>query len=133
MGPAMKNPFAVILFLLIFTSSCYKDSLVLNGYEWELISVYQNKVPDLAMATLLVNEKEGTFEGYSGCNAFSGDCLISGETIYFNTISITYKYCGEISDQEAQLIKALKETEKYQVDAGRLLLLKGNEIIATWH
>lgn len=128
----MKNPFVAICFLLIFTCSCHKDSFVLNGYQWNLVNVYLNKIPDAVMATLKVEEKKGTFEGYSGCNAFSGNCIISGETIYFNRISITFKYCGEISDWETQLIKALKETEKYQVDAGRLLLLKGNEVVASW-
>ena len=126
----MKN--LIIILLALFISSCQKDSLVLNGYEWKLINIYEKKIPDQMSATLIFDSNKGIYEGNSGCNTFSGACSISGETLYFNRLNITYKHCGEISEWEAQLVKALKETEKYEVNAGRLLLLKGDTIVATW-
>jgi len=67
---------------------------------------------------------DGTIEGSSGCNHFSGPYTIDGDEIAIGPLASTLVACGpsDLQDQETQYLALLMASNKWSQDAGVLEL-----------
>lgn len=68
---------------------------------------------------------DGTIEGNSGCNHFSGPYTTDGDGIAIGPLTSTRVACGssELQDQEAQYLALLTASDKWSQEAGVLELI----------
>jgi heat shock protein HslJ len=105
-----------------------EEQVELEGTVWNL-DTYRNSQGSLV--SLLQNTEitaqfqNGTVGGSSGCNSYSGDYTISGNTITIGPLSITLMYCtmpNGIMAQEGDYIAALKSAKGYKINGNTLIL-----------
>jgi putative lipoprotein len=78
---------------------------------------------------------DGRAHGSGGCNNFSGDYALAGETLDLEPLASTKKGCPPaIMDQEARFHQALAQTRGYRLDKGLLYLLdaRGAPVMRLW-
>ncbi len=70
---------------------------------------------------------DGTIEGSSGCNHFSGPYTIDGDGIAVGPLASTLVACGsgELQDQETQYLALLTASDKWSLDGGLELVETG--------
>ena len=68
---------------------------------------------------------DGTIEGHSGCNHFSGPYTIDGDGIAIGPLASTLVACGssDLQDQETQYLALLTASDKWSQEAGLLELV----------
>jgi heat shock protein HslJ len=120
-------------FLLLLLGGCsaakIDPSLSLAGKSWELSawggsaadpSGYAQGVPNIHFL------EEGRFAGFTGCNSFSGNFVLSGsEAIELNPGAITRKACPG-SGEEA-FVSALEKVKNFKLEKGKLTLMDGSD------
>jgi heat shock protein HslJ len=78
---------------------------------------------------------DGRAHGSGGCNNFSGEYALAGETLDLGPLARTKKGCPPaILDQEARFHQALGQTRGYRLDKGLLYLLDpgGAPVVRLW-
>jgi heat shock protein HslJ len=94
---------------------------------WALEALNQRKVSATAfskgMPTLEIFVLEQKVLGTTGCNSFSGHAMIEKDKIRFLQLVTTEMACA--GSLEKELLQALDKTNAYQLDSGKLILLKG--------
>jgi heat shock protein HslJ len=73
---------------------------------------------------------DGLIEGYGGCNNFSGQYTVDGDTITIGPLMSTMAACSdEINAFEAQLLTALQNSTSWSVSGGTLDLRDGDDAL----
>ena len=68
-------------------------------------------------------EPDGLLQGFGGCNDFSGEYMIDGDSITIGPLMSTFKICGGAADTfEQQLFAALDNATKWDILSGSLEL-----------
>lgn len=76
--------------------------------------------------TLNFDKAKDTYNGFAGCNSFSGKYTFSGpDKIDLGATASTKKYCIESSALENQLLGAMDKAESYMITPEGNLVLKG--------
>lgn len=75
---------------------------------------------------LLLSSKDSRMQGFAGCNRMTGSYASDGENLHFKGIVWTRMACVRGMDIEMAVMKALQQTKRYHIDAGRLRLLDGD-------
>jgi heat shock protein HslJ len=84
------------------------------------------KVPQ-AM-TLNFDKAKKTYNGFAGCNSFSGSYTASGaDKFAFGSTVSTKMYCLDSSDLENRLMTAMERVSSYMITAEGNLVLKSND------
>jgi heat shock protein HslJ len=86
------------------------DLLPLEGISWRLIWYGAGTSPLDGTEIGLVFQTDGTLVGVSGCNAYSADYRIDGESLVIGAITQTDKACPEpdgVMAQEADYLEAV--------------------------
>ena len=92
----------------------------LGGTTWRLMQLGPNGALDEAPATLSFS-KDGKVTGNGGCNTFEGTYTVSGMVLKFGPLTAGKRVCGEAANkQEANLLKALEQTQTFQLGATQL-------------
>jgi heat shock protein HslJ len=97
-------------------------SWVVTSYEADR----NDTAPPIAGSLLTaVFGADGTIEGDSGCNHFSGPYTIDGDGIAIGPLASTLVACAssELQDQEAQYLALLTASDKWSQDGGGLELI----------
>lgn len=96
----------------------------LNG-EAALVKDYPNGIPAITFEVF-----NSSVSGNGGCNRLSGSYKAdeSGSLI-FAPLALTRMFCQD-KNKEATFMTMLKNTNRYTLEADKLLLLKGNEVLA---
>ena len=72
-------------------------------------------VPDVD--TSITFSEDGKIEGNVGCNGFSGEYTVEGNTITFEPIVSTLMFCeGPVGDQETTTLNVLAETVTFVME-----------------
>lgn len=82
--------------------------------------------------TSIVFKEDGKIEGNVGCNGFSGDYTLDGNSITFGPIVSTLMFCeGPVGDQETTTLSVLAETVSYTLEDDTLTITSsdGSEVI----
>lgn len=92
----------------------------LAGTEW----VLAEGVPVVAGYPITLRVEDGEVRGTAACNTYSATVVITGDALEIGDIAVTEMGCPEpgVHDSEAAYLGALQAVERYEHEAGRLLL-----------
>ena len=125
----MKNMLFVVLLGILALSACSgKPSASIQG-QWKLVSYNQTPaVPDVETS---IEFKDGQMSGNVGCNGFSGEYTIDGDTITFGPVMSTMMFCENVADQESTVLATLQEKTSFVIDGNVLTItsVDGNSSI----
>ncbi|RCU49592.1 META domain-containing protein [Corallincola holothuriorum] len=107
--------------------------------DWTLLSLNGDVLANTAEESnlKLTLMTSGSASGFSGCNHFRGDYVISTEgegrpTLSFGPIAGTRKMCQRIMEVESAMLTMLSQSKYFTVTKHQLNLLNGDEVeIAT--
>lgn len=128
----MKTAVALSLVLLLFTScTTSKSEEALYGSTWELEylsgpriafeGLFANKKPQLEF-----NKEESKAIGNSGCNGYSAQFKVDGNTISFGEPGpSTLMYCGE---GETFFRNTIKKVNRFKIDENGKLNIMLNDV-----
>lgn len=119
--------------LLAACSGSNSNSLV---GTWRLVSYgspgnLTPAVPDVD--TSITFSEDGKIEGNVGCNGFSGEYTVEGNTITFEPIVSTLMFCeGPVGDQETTTLNVLAETVTFVMEGDTVTITSadGSSVIA---
>lgn len=105
----------LLAFLLIAFSGCAsKDidstSAKIDGQNMKIVETNWHYVHSDKINFVL---KDGKLYGFGGCNRVSSDYKIDGDSIRFDNITSTRKYCNNSSSLESEFIKVLKSSHYF--------------------
>ncbi len=108
------------------TTDMSTNEIISGTYALEQIN--GNKVTkDL---TLEFDSKTNKVSGFTGCNRFFGTYTTSDNTISFSEIGATRRMCeDEINTLEISMLKALAESNSYELSEGKLSLKNNNQVL----
>ncbi len=129
--------FWVLLLFMIgsMLAACSGSASTSLTGTWKLISYGSPANPTPAVAnveTSLTFESDGALSGSVGCNSFSGDYTVDGNTITFGAIAATEMACDEpIMEQESGVFKVFTNTATFKMDGNTLTILSadGNSVV----
>ena len=94
--------------------------------DWKLISYgsITNPTPAVPNAeSSLTFESDGTLSGSVGCNSFSGDYKVEGNTITFRAIAATEMACAEpLMQQESAVFSIFSGSTTFKVEGNTLTI-----------
>jgi len=118
------------ILLLVILSSCAQINRSEVIGVWELISFGS---PSNMISSIKANDtsieftSDGSLSGNVGCNSFSGNYKLDGESITFDPLVATLMFCmGPVGDQEAHVFSVLQERVSYKLDADDLMIVSGD-------
>lgn len=134
----MRNLLFLSVFVLFSCSMTKKQAkssgsganASLKGTEWTL-----NKIPDFTIETTrkpvtLTFSDSTTFYGFAGCNGFGGNFTENGNNLKLEKIMATKMACMPGMDTENRIMQAMMTTEKYSISGNKLVLMKGETVLA---
>ena len=117
------TPFLMIGAMLTACSGTASESL--TG-TWKLSSYGSPANPTPAVKdveTSLTFETDGKLNGTVGCNGFSGDYKVDGDTITFCAIASTMMACADpIAQQEGAAFSVLNNSATFKIDGSTLTI-----------
>ena len=98
----------------------------LEGTEWTLVSGLDVEMPDDAVPTLTLSD--GSASGLGGCNTYTGDYQLDGDSLSIGPVAATMMACEEpkMAVEQAYL-PALEAVDAWSIDSGELVLSSGGE------
>ncbi|HEU0014501.1 MAG TPA: META domain-containing protein [Longimicrobium sp.] len=105
----------------------------LAGTSWRLVELNgQRVVAGGETLTLVFDAAEPRVSGFGGCNEFFGPYTQSGASLRFGPLASTRRACLDpaLNTQETAYLQALESTTRYAIEGGRLVLYKGNQVVA---
>ncbi len=84
------------------------------------------------LLTLQLDSGERRASGFGGCNRFFGEYRLQGASLSFGQLAMTMKACPEGMDAERAYHRALGRVKAYRREAGQLLLLDGDSVVARY-
>lgn len=120
----------IVLIASCASSKISKDNILFSS-NWELESIadgssnieqlFSTKVPSIKF-----DFSEKSVIGNNGCNGYSAEYVINGQSIKFGEPGPTTKmYCGE---GEQLFLNAMKKIDAYKIGAGgKLILMEGSK------
>ena len=106
------------------------DTLTLNG-EWFLQPVLPSDTAAGRIPTLVINLKNSTFSGNTGCNRMNGSFIVTDTSLQFSEkIMLTKMACPGYNEKE--FIESLMRTTRYKFDNGVLILMQDMTELSKW-
>ncbi len=111
--------------MLMFAGTMASAEDNIRDATWLAEDIMGKGVIDNLQTTLEVSN-EGKVSGLAGCNHFTGNPEISGQSITFDGVAVTQMAClPAVDEQERRFLKALGETKTYRFEDGSLYFLDG--------
>jgi len=129
----MKRYLLILMVLGMFLSACVAEEDVSLVGRWELTAYGPEGSTSPALTEnepgLTFNE-DGTLNGSSGCNGFSGEYTLDGDQIHFGPITSTLMLCDSpIMGQEEAFFQVLMDTATYQIEDDTLTLTNNGQVL----
>jgi len=133
-----KSIVVVFMVLTAMVSSCTNNSQKstvnqLTGKSWELtrlnsgdleMSKYPSGVPSITF------DPGGGISGTTGCNSYSGEYVLNGDSISLDPGSMTKMACD--GSGEIDFIFAVEEVNNLKISATELILLNGSKEVLSF-
>jgi heat shock protein HslJ len=99
----------------------------LPGTSWELVDLDGTEAVGETPPSITFND-DGTVNGSTGCNTFSGEVTIEGSEVTFGPMATTRMACAEesVSEQEQAFLLAMEGVTGYTIDTQGRLVLEGD-------
>ena len=130
----MKKTLTILMVLTLFLSACAaeeEDSSLVGRWDLTAYGPEGSTSPALTENEpgLTFNE-DGTLNGSSSCNGFSGEYTLEGNQIEFSPITSTLMLCDSpIMGQEEAFFQVLMDTATFQIDGDTLTLTNNNRVL----
>ncbi len=100
------------------------------GTKWTLMSLGSNTAVSMREAPWFLLDEQGTVSGNTACNTFTGTYRLEQDALLFTRSLQTRIHCPATAQLELDFLEALRVTDHYRMDGGRLVLLIGNHELA---
>jgi heat shock protein HslJ len=109
-----------------------QDTALLNTH-WTLVSIAGADIPKTAQeAFIIFDEVKQSAYGSSGCNRMTGKFSQEGSKLKIGPMAGTRMACEPASmNIENEFYKALGDVDSYRIEGNKLLLKKGELVLAT--
>lgn len=111
-----------------------EDRDELTAMKWTLEAIKGVPVARAGQAAFLVFDgAKGSAGGNSSCNVFGGSYTSSGKTLRITDVVSTMRACIEDKRMqiEREFLDGLRETNRYEIQKGRLLLYRNQRLLLT--
>ena len=108
------------------------DEANLGETTWKLISINGTPVSLGGNAVIQFDEKDSKVTGVAACNSFGADYEMLRNTLKFQDIITTKKYCEGKMDEEDQIISNLHNVTRYDVKADKLYFYGKDQLLLTY-
>ena len=102
----MKNKTLLLLTVVLLGSTMIGCSTLLKknktqskpliGTYWSLVSVNQNKIPNIGSSPYILFSESGNYNGVAGCNKYFGTFILNKKTIAIENTGATKKMCANM-------------------------------------
>ena len=130
----MKRTLTILMVLTMFLSACApeEEDRSLVG-RWDLTAYGAEGSTSPALTEnepgLTFNE-DGTLNGSSGCNGFSGEYTLEGNQIEFGPVISTLMLCDSpLMGQEEAFFQVLMDTVTYEIEGDTLTITYNNLVL----
>lgn len=109
-------------------------SRALGEMKWTLEAIKGVAVGKLGQSAFVVfDENKGSAGGNSSCNVFGGSYTSNGKTLRITDVVSTMRACIEDDRMriEREFLDGLRETNRYELQRGRLLLYRNQRLLLT--
>jgi heat shock protein HslJ len=106
----------------------------LEDKKWTLNMIGGTPVEKLGRGAFVVFDRDkASVGGNSSCNVFGGSYEVAGSTLRITDVVSTMRACIEDNrmDIERQFLDALRETDRYEIRDGKLMLYRNEELLLT--
>ena len=123
--------------IMSISISCFIKNTVsksdVGGTKWMLVSLGDTTVKVSEFNSSIHFKPNGELYAVAICNTISGRYFANSKNmgLHMSALTISYIGCHDLKT-EAMLLEALKATNKYQIKEDTLLLLRGDEKLATY-
>lgn len=107
----------------------------LEDRKWILESIKGDRVGKLGETAFLNFDREkGSAGGNSSCNVFGGSYSATGSTLKITDVISTMRACieDERMSIERQFLGGLRETNRYEIENGKLKLYRNRQLLLTF-
>lgn len=108
----------------------------LTDLKWTLEAIKGVPVAKAGQSAFLVfDDRKGSAGGNSSCNVFGGSYTSKGTTLKITDVVSTMRACVEDNRMqiEREFLDSLRETTRYEIQKGRLLLYRNQRLLLTLH
>lgn len=96
--------------------------------KWKLVKIENQNISVSEAITLEINQKEGQFSGFAGCNRIGGGFQIMGENISFPDVYSTLMFCEpEFMNIEDKYTSLLEKVVSFELSEKTLTLFDKNK------
>jgi heat shock protein HslJ len=109
------------------------DDVIQDAY-WMLVSLEGETIQtpaDTRTAYIRFEENETDVNGYAGCNKFSGNYALNGDSLQLSDLSTTRMSCPAMQT-ENKLMEVLRRADAFRISGDVLTLFAGGKAVATF-
>ena len=111
------------------------DAVQLQDKKWMLESIGRSPVSKIGRTAFLVfDNSKRSAGGNSSCNVFGGSFTATGGTLQITEIVSTMRACieDERMDIERRFLDGLRETNRFNIQDGKLMLYRDERLLLTF-
>lgn len=125
--------------MVLSAGKCTKTSSAealkqMAGDTWQLSQLAGEPVtvPEgRELPNLKLDPTNNALSGFGGCNRLMGSVQLEGDRLSFPGLGGTKMFCEGTMALEDKFTAALRDTDSFKLDGGKLTLLKGAQELAT--
>ena len=133
----MKNKTLLLLTVVLLGTTMIGCSTLLKknkiqskpliGTYWSLVSVNQNKIPNIGTTPYILFSESGNYNGVAGCNKYFGTFILNKKTIAIENTGATKKMCANMELEKIYFGALKKEINYYKIMGDTLILFERNK------
>lgn len=108
------------------------DQANLGDTPWKLVSINQVPANLGGNAIIQFDEEENKVSGIAACNSFGAGYEMIKNSIKFESVITTKKYCEGRMDEENQIITNLQNVTRYDVKADKLYFYGKDQLLLVY-
>lgn len=129
-APAELTPVPTTLITPVPTAGALADPALLGTWYLAAMTKPEGASPIQTMSVQMdvVFTQDGGLSGFSGCNHFSGQYILTGEMlpngkgIQVGPLVSTLMYCKDTGDMESQYVEILQDASSYEITGSQLVI-----------
>ncbi len=129
-APAALTPVPTTIITPVPTAGALADPALLGTWYLAAMTKPEGASPIQTMSVQMdvVFTQDGGLSGFSGCNHFSGQYILTGEMlpngkgIQVGPLVSTLMYCKDTGDMESQYLEILQDASSYEIAGSQLVI-----------